>query len=302
MTPESPQLPAWEGLRDSWVRSLQARNIAPRTVRIYSGAANALIGHLAVHEPQLAPHGLARRHLETFFALYQEGRAAAMVSITYRALQQWMRWLHEEQEISGEPMRHMPRPIVPEKPVPIITADQLTLLFSSATGSTFADRRDNAILRMFLDTGARLSELANLKVTDVALDERTALVLGKGRRARQVSFGAKTGAAVDRYLRSRRSHKDAYLPDLWLGQRGRLQPNGVYQMVQRRAQACGFTLHPHQFRHTASHLWLSAGGSETGLMTNNGWRSRSMVSRYAASAAAQRAREEHARLAVADQW
>jgi site-specific recombinase XerC len=49
-----------------------------------------------------------------------------------------------------------------------------------------------------------------------------ALVLGKGRRERALPYGRKTAMALDRYLRIRDRHKDAHLPWLWLGKRGRL--------------------------------------------------------------------------------
>lgn len=55
-------------------------------------------------------------------------------------------------------------------------------------------------------------------------------------------------------------------------------------------------------RHLAAHRYLSAGGQETNLMRLMGWSSRSMVSRYAASAADDRAREEHRRLGLGDQY
>jgi integrase len=54
------------------------------------------------------------------------------------------------------------------------------------------------------------------------------------------------------------------------------------------------------FRHTNSHRWLAAGGNEGDLMSLNGWKSRSMLQRYAASAAAERARDAHRRLGLGD--
>ena len=56
---------------------------------------------------------------------------------------------------------------------------------------------------------------------------------------------------------------------------------------------------PHAWRHAFAHRWLSAGGTEGGLMSEAGWRSSQMVRRYARSAAAQRGRAEHARLNIA---
>ena len=81
------------------------------------------------------------------------------------------------------------------------------------------------------------------------------LVLGKGRRERTLPFGRKAGEALDRYLRAR--HKDAELPWLWLGKKGRLTEWGLVMMLHRRGAQAGLPgLHPHQFRHTFAHQWL----------------------------------------------
>jgi site-specific recombinase XerD len=194
-------------LLTDWCRHLHARNLSPKTINSCRQTGEAFRDYLATQGMPTDVTAITREHIESWLAgMTESALSPATVARHYRNLQQLWRWLLDDGEITRSPMERMRPPAVPEQPVPLIPETDLAALLAACKGNTFENRRDTAILRLFIDTGMRLSELAGLDVEDLDFDADVAQVTGKGRRQRACPFGHKTGDALRRYLRARARH------------------------------------------------------------------------------------------------
>jgi site-specific recombinase XerD len=290
-----------QDLQRSFLRHLRAEGRSPATLRLYGQAVRFFSRWLEAEGREATLDELNRPAIREWLAGLSDDHEPGTVKVRYRGLHRFCSWLVEEGELSDNPMSTLSPPTLKMKPVPVITDVELIALLKACNGREFADRRDEALIRLLLDCGVRISEACGLRVDDVDLDQGMAIVKGKGNKVRPIYFGARTARALDRYVRMRAQHRWAHLDALFLTQRGALSADGARERVTIRGQLAGLErVYPHRFRHTFAHDFLMSGGQERDLKRLAGWSSDVMLERYGASAADARAKAAAQRLKRGD--
>ena len=200
---------------------LAAEGKAAKTVRTCTEAvAWFAAAHLRRETDLTSWEEVGKQDIQRWIVRLLDWYSSAYASNQYRALQQFFKWLAAEEEIL-DPMAGLKPPGVPDKPVPVFAAGDLPRL---ERARAFAERRDAALIAVFRATGIRLSELAGIRYdaegpgrSDVDLRHREITVQGKGRKTRTVKISFDAARSLDRYLRVRARHAQAYRPQLWLG-------------------------------------------------------------------------------------
>lgn len=306
-----------EDLWDDFRRSLARRNRSEATVSVYRKSFESFWGW-AIPAGITDPAAVTFRQINAWTdhlltaPTMRNGRPALDASgqprtleastrrIRYSNLRPFFTWYAKEFDAS-HPFDRADAPGDDRPaPIPVVELDDVRRLLATATGPDLINRRDTAIIRVLFDTGARLGELVNMTVD--GWDRRNDFLTLTGKTGtRVVPASPSTGEALSRYLRVRKTHPHARLPDLWLGTKGRLGPTGVAQLLRRRCGLAGIEhVNPHRFRHTWAHTFRAEGGSEGDLMYLAGWSSTAMAHRYGRSAASERAQETARSLNLGD--
>jgi site-specific recombinase XerD len=302
-------------LLPSWQLVLESDNKSPKTIKSYTASLKSLAKFLREHDMPDDIEDVEPEHIRAFLVSERERTSAAFSQQHYRNLHVYFRWIESEGERrSPNPMARVGKPAVPESVKPFFTEVELSKLLTACKGQDFEARRDTAIVRILLDTGVRVSGLANLRFdaedddrTDVFLQLRRLRVVLNGGRQHWVPIGKKAASDLDRYLRVRARHPRASSsPWLWLGVRNgprgeHFTDTGVRQMLERRGEQAGVqNVHPHRFRHTFADSWLANGGNIDDLMNVAGWQSITMPLQYAKGRGIARAAAAHGRLSPGD--
>ena len=292
--------------------SLRAGGRSQKTIDFYLWTLRIFHDYLKERgDLPLNPVALTREHVETFLAdvratpSARTGRPRSEKSFLgiYNTLHIFFNWLVDRDEIPASPMMKMHAPAVKKAPPAVLDEDTLRrFLAHLRKGREFLDRRDYAMVVMYLDTGCRREEMVSADLDGIDWKDQTMRVLGKGNKERDVSFGDEAALVLRQYVRQRAQHmvehqyRDSTDGPVWVSRLGeRMTGSAVLNMLKRRAEECGLSTNvwTHLLRHTWAHLCLDAGMDTGDLKKLGGWDTDKMVNHYGSSEAARRAQKHH---------
>lgn len=288
-------------LVSGYLLALRAAGRSQKTIETYHDSVK-ILQQFCVERRMPALVALSTEHLREFLtALYAKGNKASTVSVRFRGLQRFYRWLLAEGERADDPLARLSAPKVPEKLQPHYSEGDLRKVLATLPTSSRDPNvlRSRALLLTLLDTGLRGNELCGLQVDDLDLRSLTLTVRqAKGGRDRIVGLGAGAAQSVERYLRRRKAQSR------WLfaaRDQGAMTYHAVRALLERLFENAGVPFHGvHGLRRTFAIEFLNGGGDPEDLRTLAGWTSSAMLRRYTRATETQRALKSHRRFSPVD--
>jgi integrase/recombinase XerD len=245
---------------DEYLVSLRVeRGLAANTINAYERDLAQYQRFLEGREPD---QSAVERYVT---ALRETGLAPSSVGRKVAAIKGLHRFLVAEEMRDQDPTLLVESPKQGDPLPKALTIDEVTKLIESPDVSTLKGRRDSALLEFLYGTGARVSEAVSLDLTDVDVEDRVALVTGKGSKQRMVPLGSKAVEAIARWLPDRSavvSRQQSGDP-LFTSVRGRrLSRQAMFNVVRDAARAGGIRIEkvsPHVLRHSAATHMVEAG-------------------------------------------
>jgi len=175
------------------------------------------------------------------------------------SLRSFFGWLQIGGVIAENPCDGIDTPKIGRYLPSVLSIDEVNDIMNSVDQSKWGGVRDRAILELLYGCGLRVTEVSDMKISNIYLQEKFVRVVGKGNKERVVPMGDPAAEAVAAYLEVRPEPADAKSEDiLFLNKSGKqLSRISVFNMVKKQAMLAGITkeISPHTFRHSfATHL------------------------------------------------
>ncbi|HMN23060.1 MAG: site-specific tyrosine recombinase XerD [Ignavibacteriaceae bacterium] len=237
------------------------KNLSQNTVVSYKNDINAFISFLKDSSVD-DPSNITSDHIRRFFKTIKElGLSGSSSARYFSSLKGFFLYLLKNKYILKNPIEKITAPKISKKLPGVLNIPEIEKILSAPKVQDKLGLRDKTILELFYACGTRVSELINLKVNDLFLDDEIIRVFGKGSKERLIPIGSSAIKWIGKYLKKSRPllmKKSKSENNLFLNSHGtKLSRMGIWKIIDKYVKEAGIKkkVHPHTFRHSfATHL------------------------------------------------
>lgn len=238
------------------------KSLSPNSVDAYLHDVEMLVQFLEYKEMHIAPEQVKLQHLQAFLKWVHElGMTSTSQARMISGIRAFYKYLLLEGTIKSNPAELLDSPKIGRKLPDTLSLDEIERIIKAIDLSKPEGERNKAIIEMLYGCGLRVSELINLKLSDLHFKEGFVSVTGKGNKQRLVPLGSHAASQVIIYKEQVRVHQDIKRGNediLFLNNKGnKLSRVMIFYIVKELAEKAGIrkTISPHTFRHSfATHL------------------------------------------------
>lgn len=233
------------------------RSLSPNSIEAYIRDIDKLQAFLELFYPRTEPENVTYDMLQHFLAwLHEFGLTATTQARVLSGIRALYKYMLVEDKIETDPTEFLEMPRLGRKLPEVLSYHEIESMIQSIDLSESNGERNKAIVETLYSCGLRVSELINLKISDISFVEEYIKVTGKGNKERLVPIGEDALNAIKVYERLVRVHQPvakSFEDILFLNNRGKaLSRVMVFTIVKKLATKAGIkkSISPHTFRHS----------------------------------------------------
>lgn len=253
----------WEDSKKGYENYLKLeKSLSQNSVAAYINDINKLIDFLDKSLKKIAPDKVKLQHLKSFVEwLNERGVSPRTQARTISGIKSFYKYLLIEGKISSDPTALLESPKIGRKLPDILSMEEIDMLIDAVDMNKSEGQRNKAMLETLYSCGLRVSELVNLKITNLFFEQGFVKIEGKADKERLVPVSGRAIEEINKYLsgyrKSLKISKDSENV-LFLNRRGKkLSRVMIFTIIKNLAERIGLNkkISPHTFRHSfATHL------------------------------------------------
>ncbi|MCF8331571.1 MAG: site-specific tyrosine recombinase XerD [Bacteroidales bacterium] len=253
----------WNSLKNGYKTYLKLeRNMSENSMLAYLRDINHFTVFLTDYDPEITVREINSSHLSEFIRhLHEMGIAANSQARIISGIKSFFRYLIVEDVLSNDPTDLLESPKTGRKLPDILSYEEIKQLMDAIDMSTTEGERNKAILETLYGCGLRVSELVNMKRSNLFFEQGFVRIIGKGDKERLIPIGPHAQKHIQYYVdhvRTQLTIAPGHEDFVFLNRRGKqLTRVMIFTIIKQLANKAGIekSISPHTFRHSfATHL------------------------------------------------